>query len=161
MESSPRNRSGEIGSHIFIIFVTLTQLIFFAFFHKYIAWYTTEPDGSVTRLSLLADDYFTWLPIVITASILVIVASIAMIIYDEYRFRMTTQIIFNIIGIVVAVSLVSIFPFDFSVIPNATAVDVVPRVVRAFFILLAVFYTISALVLFVKLRSYKAKQETR
>jgi len=106
---------------------------------------------------MLTDEYFIWLPIPITASILVIVASIAMIIYDNYRFRQTAWIIFCIIGITVAVSLVSIFPFDFSVIPNATAVDVVPIVVTVFFILLAVFYGITALVLFVKLRRYTVK----
>ncbi len=160
MESSPRTRTGETSSHIAIIFVTLAQLIFFTFFHKYIAWNITEPDGSVTQLSMLTDDYFIWLPIMITASILVIVASIAMIIYDNYRFRQTAQIVFCIIGIVVAVSLVSIFPFDFSVIPNATAVDVVPIVVTVFFILLAVFYGISALVLFVKSRRYAAEQDS-
>lgn len=81
---------------------------------------------------MLTDDYFIWLPIMITASILVIVASIAMIIYDKYWFRKTAEIVFSIIGIAVAVSLVSIFPFDFSVIPNATAVDVVPIVVTVF-----------------------------
>ena len=160
MESSPRSRTGEIGSHISIIFVTVAQLIFFTFFHKYIAWYTTEPDGSVTRLSMLTDDYFIWLPIMITASILVIVASIAMIIYDNYRFRKTTEISFSIIGIVVSVSLVSIFPFDFSVIPNATAVDVVPTGVTIFFSLFAVFYGVTALIMFVKLRRYAAKQDS-
>ena len=161
MEPSSRVRTGETASHISIIFVTVAQLIFFAFFHKYIAWFTTELDGSVTRLSMLTDEYFTWLPIMITASILVVVASIAMIIYDNYRFRMTTQISFSIIGIAVAVSLVSIFPFDFSVIPNATAVDVVPIVVTVFFILLAVFYGVTALIMFVRLRSRAAKQETK
>jgi hypothetical protein len=74
---------------------------------------------------------------------------------------MTAEIIVLISGIAVAVSLVSIFPFDFSVIPNATAVDVVPKVVTVFFILLAVFYGVTALVQFVKLRRYIAKQETR
>jgi hypothetical protein len=161
MELSRRSRTGEIGSHISMIFVTVASLIFFTFFHKYIAWYITEPDGSVTRLSMLTDDYFIWLPIPITASILAIVAHIIFIIYDNYRFRMTAEIILYIIGIAVAVSLVSIFPFDFSVIPNATAVDVVPIVVTVFFILLAVFYGIVALVQFIKLRSYAAKQETR
>ena len=68
--------------------------------------------------------------------------------------------ILYISGIAVTVSLVSIFPFDFSVIPNATAVDVVPTVVRVFFILLAVFYGVTALVMFVKLKRYIAKQET-
>ena len=81
MESSPRVRSGEVSSHIFIILVTLAQLVFFTGFHKYIAWHTTEPDGSVIRLSMLTDDYFVWLPIMITGSILVIITSIAMF-YD-------------------------------------------------------------------------------
>ncbi len=154
-------RASQIASDIFIILVTAANLIFFAFFHKYIAWYTTGPDGSVTRLSMLTDDYFIWLPIPITASILVIVAYIVMIIYDRYWFRQTAWIIFCIIGIAVVVSLVSIFPFDFSVIPNATAVDVVPIVVTVFFILLAVFYGIVALVQFIKLKNYTVKQETR
>ena len=145
MELSRRSSTGETASHIFIIFVTVAQLIFFTLFHKYIAWYTTQPDGSITRLSMLTDDYFIWLPIMITASILVIVASTAMIIYDKYRFRMTIQIIFCIIGIVVTISLVSIFPFDFNVIPNATAARVVPKLARVFFILMAVFYGGTAL----------------
>ena len=161
MELSPQSRTGEIGSHISMILVTVANLIFFTFFHKYIAWFTTEPDGSVTRLSMLTDDYFTWLPIAITASILAIVAFTVMIFYDNYRFRMTAEIIVLISGIAVTVSLVSIFPFDFSVIPNATAVDVVPTVVRVFFILLAVFYGVTALVQFVRLRRYIAKHETR
>ncbi len=161
MELSPRSRTGEIGSHISMIFVTVAQLIFITFFHKYIAWYTTEPDGSVTRLSMLTSDYFIWLPIPIIASILAIAAFTVMIFYDNERFRMTAHIIIFIVGIVVSVSLVVIFPFDFSVIPNATAVDVVPIVVTVFFILLAVFYGVTALVQFVKLRSYAAKQETK
>ena len=87
MESSPRNRSGEISEDVMIILVTVAQLIFFTTFHKEIAWRTTAPDGAVTRLSMLSDDYFTWLPFVITASILVILASIVMIIWDSRWFR--------------------------------------------------------------------------
>jgi hypothetical protein len=155
MESSPRSRTGEIASHISMILVTVAQLIFFTSFYEYIAWYTIEPDGSVTRLSMLTDGYFTWLPIPITASILAITAYMIFIIYDNYRFRMTAEIILYISGIAVTVSLVSIFPFDFSVIPNATAVAVVPIVVTVFFILLAVLYGIVALVQSIKLiRSY-------
>jgi hypothetical protein len=44
--------------------------------------------------------------------------------------------VFNIIGIVITLSLVAIFPFDFSIIPNPSAADFVPKAVRAFFILL-------------------------
>ena len=157
MESSSESRCGDIASDISIIFVTVAQLIFFTFFHRYIAWYTTGPDGSVTRLSMLTDDYFTWLPFPITASIVAIVAYTVMIFYDKHWFRMAAQIIVHFFGIAVAVSLVSIFPFDFSVIPNATAVDVVPIVVRAFFILLTAVYGVTALVLFVKLRRHIVK----
>jgi hypothetical protein len=160
MESSPSDKLGEIASHISMIFVTVVQLIFFTFFHEYIAWYITEPDGSVNRLSLLTDGYFTWLPIPITASVLAIIAHIIFIVYDNRRFRMTAELILYISGIAVTVSLVSIFPFDFSVIPNATAVDVVPIVVTVFFILLAVFYGVVALIQFIKLKNYTGKQET-
>ena len=160
MESSPRSRSGEISSHISMILVTVVNLIFFTSFHKYIAWRTTAADGSVTRLSMLTDSYFTWLPIVITASIIAIVAFTVMIFYGNVRFNMTAHIIIFIIGITVSVSLVSIFPFDFSVIPNATAVDIVPTVVTVFFILLAVFYGVTAIIMFVKFRRYMDKRET-
>ncbi len=161
MESSSRSRTGETANHISIIFVTVAQLIFFTFFHEYIAWHTTELDGSVTRLSMLTDDYFTWLPIPITASVLIIIANIVMIAYAREWFRQAAWIGFSTIGIAVTVSLVSIFPFDFSVIPNATAVDVVPIWVRVFFIFMAVFYGTSALVLSIRLRRYLARQETR
>ena len=160
MESSPRSKTGEISSDIFMILVTVANLIFFAFFHKYIAWFTTAPDGSVTRLSMLTDEYFIWLPIAITASILAIVAYTVMIFYKNERFRMTAEIIVITAGVVVATSLASIFPFDFSVIPNATAINFVPIVVRVFFILLAVFYGVTVLIKAIKLRRYLTKQET-
>ena len=112
-------------------------------------------------MSTEPSDYFIWLPIPIIASIIAIVAFTVMVFYDNERFRMTAHIIIFIIGIVVSLSLVAIFPFDFSVIPNATAVDVVPKVVTVFFILLAVFYGVTALFQFVRLRSYVAKQEPK
>ena len=126
--------------------------------HRYIAWFTTEPDGSVTRLSMLTDDYFTWLPIMITGSIIVIIASVAMIFYDNYQFRKAGEISFSIIGIVISVSLVSIFPFDFGIIPNDTAAKVVPIVVTVFFILLPIFYGVSAAIMFLRLIKHMAGQ---
>jgi hypothetical protein len=156
MESPATGRTGEIASHLSMILVSVVSLIFFAFFHEYIAWYTTEPDGTVTRLSMLTDDYFKWLPIPTVAAILAIVAFTVMIFYNRYWFRMTAQIGLNIIGVAVVVSLVSIFPFDFRVIPNATAVDVVPKVVTGFFIFMAFVYGVTAIVLFVRLRRHTA-----
>jgi hypothetical protein len=160
LESSPRIRSGEVANHIAIILVTLAQLIFFTRFHNYIAWPTTEQDGSVTRFSMLTNDYFTWLPIMITGSIVVIVASIAMIIYPNYRFRRTTEIFFNFIGIMISVSLVSIFPFDFSVIPSDATAAVVTKAVTGFFIFLPVFYGVTALVMFLRFKKSITEQDS-
>jgi hypothetical protein len=62
----------------------------------------------------------------------------------------------------VVVSLVTIFPFGFSVIPNATAGDMVPIEVRAFLIAMVVFHEVCVLVLlFMELGRRISKQETR
>ena len=151
MESTPKGGCSETGSDILIVLITVAQLIFFTFFHKYIAWYATAPDGSATRISLLTEDYSTWLPFPITASIVVIVASIVMIVYGRYWFRQAAWILFCFMGIAVTVSAVCIFPFDFSVIPNATVAAALPTWVTVFLILMAAFYGICALVLSVKL----------
>jgi predicted glycosyltransferase len=150
MESSPQSRS-DIGSHIAMILVTAANLIVLTVLYEYIAWYTFEPDGSVTRLWLLTNDFFIWRPIPIAASILAIAAYGVMIFYNRYWFRMTAQIVINIVGIAVVLSLLSIFPFDFSVIPNATAVDAAPRLVTVFLLLMAIVYGSTAIVLSARL----------
>lgn len=150
MESSPQSRS-DIGSHIAMILVTAANLIVLTVLYEYIAWYTFEPDGSVTRLWLLTNDFFIWRPIPIAASILAIAAYGVMIFYNRYWFRMTAQIVINIVGIAVVLSLLSIFPFDFSVIPNATGVDAAPRLVTVFLLLMAIVYGSTAIVLSARL----------
>ncbi|UCE98317.1 MAG: hypothetical protein JSV74_03060 [Dehalococcoidia bacterium] len=160
MKSPRQGKTSEISSDIFMILVTVANLIFFAFFHRYIAWFTTEPDGSAIRLSMLTDEYFIWLPIAITASILAIVAYSIMLFYRNDRFRMTAEIVVITAGVVVATSIASIFPFDFSVIPNATLVNVLPVVARVLFILLAIFYGVTILIKVKKLKQYLAEQET-
>lgn len=154
MATSSKIKSGEIASHISIILVTLVQFIFFTWFHKYIAWNATGQGGNVIRLSMLTDAYFTWLPIMITGSILVIAAYIGMIIYYNHKFYKLVDISTSIIGVIIAGSLAIIFPFDFSVLPNETAIDIVPIILRAFFIALAVFYAISATIHYIKLKKH-------
>ena len=162
MESSSGGRCGVIAGDISIILVTAVQLIFFTRYHEYIAWYTRESDGSVARLSLLTDDYFTWLIFPTLASVVVVLASIVMIFFDRYWFRQTAWIIFPILGISVVLSLVTIFPFDFSVIPNSSAADFVPKAVRAFFIFMAVFYGAAALASSVRtIKTLRSQSETR
>jgi len=146
-----RTRAGRVAGYSASIFWNVVLLIFFSFFHQYIAWYHIEPDGSVTRLSILTGDYFIWLPILVTALVISITANIIMIIYDRYWFREIIQIILIVINVVVVANLVSKFPFDFSVIPNTTAVDIVPVAVTIFLIIVAVGLGVGALVRFIKL----------
>jgi hypothetical protein len=160
MASSSEGRCSEIASDLFIILITAAQLIFFTRFYGYIAWYTRGTDGSLTRLWLLTDDYFTWLPFPIITSIIVIVATVVMLIYNREWFRETAWIGFCLLGISVVVSLVAVFPFDFGVIPDPTAATAVPVVVTVFLILMAIFYGISALVLAMRLIRNSARGHT-
>ena len=81
-----------------------------------------------------------------------------MITYDRYWFREIIKIILTVIDVVVVANLVSIFPFDFSVIPNATAVDITPIAVTIFLIIVAVGLGVGALVRSIKLIVSVAKQ---
>ncbi len=76
----------------------------------------------------------------------------------RFWFREIIQIILTVIGVVVVANLVSIFPFDFRVIPSATAVDIVPIVVTIVLIIIAVGLGVGALVRFIKLVVSVAKQ---
>jgi len=153
-----RTRGGRITGYSAVIFWNVVLLIFFSFFYRYIAWYHMEPDGGVTRLSILTSDYFTWLPILVTALVITVAANIVLIIYDRYWFREIIQVILTVIGVVVVANLVSIFPFDFGVIPNATAIDIAPIAVTIFLIIVAVGLGVGALVRFIKLIVSAAKQ---
>ncbi|MFC1941941.1 DUF4870 domain-containing protein [Chloroflexota bacterium] len=155
-----RTRAGRVTGYSASIFWNVVLLIFFSFFHQYIAWYHVYPDGSVIRLSLLNSDYFVWLYILVTALVISIAANIIMIIYDKFWFRELIQIILTVIGVVVVANLLSIFPFDFSVIPSATAVDIVPVVLTIILIIVAVGLGVGALVRFIKLIVSLAKQST-
>ncbi len=146
-----RTRAGRVAGYGVVIFFNTVFIIFFSFFHRYIAWYHTEPDGGITRLPLLTSDYFSWLPILVTALAVSIAAHIILIIYDRYWLREIVQIILSAIGAGVVAKLVAIFPFDFTVIPNAAAADIVPVAVTIGLIIIAVGLGIGALVRLIKL----------
>jgi hypothetical protein len=158
MDDSSGGRCGEIASDIMIILVTVAQLIFFVSFHRYIAWPVTGADGSVTRVSLLTDAYSTWLPFPIAASIIVVVATLIMIFYDRDWFRQIGWIAFCLCGITVTTSLLVIWPFDFGVIPDQKAAEILPTALRVLLIFMAVFYGISALVLFLQFRKRRNQE---
>ncbi len=144
-------RAGRVAGYSATIFFNVLFIVFFSFYHRYIAWYHAEPDGGITRLPLLTSAYFTWLPVLVTALAISIAANIVLIIYDRYWLREVTRIILDAIGAAVVAKLIAIFPFNFSVIPDPTAADVVPVVVNIVLVIIAVGLGIGALVRLIKL----------
>lgn len=145
------SRAGRVAGYSAAIFWSLVLIIFFSFFYQYIAWYQFGPDGSVTRLPMLTNGYFIWLPILVIAQLLSIAGNIVLIIYDRYWLHQITKIVLSIIGIVVVANLISIFPFNFNVIPNNAAVYFVPIAVKIVLVLIAVGLGVEALIRFIKL----------
>jgi uncharacterized membrane protein len=153
-----RSRAGRIAGYGAAIFWDIVLIIFFTSFYQYIAWYHVE-NGVVTRLPMLTNDYFSWLPILVTALALSIAGNILLIVNDRYWMRGIVRIILNVIGVIVVANLISIFPFNFQIIPNPIAVEVVPTAVRIFLILIAVGLGVGAFVELVKLIVNAARQD--
>jgi uncharacterized membrane protein len=150
-DRSKHSRVGRVAGYSVSIFWSLVLIVFFSFFYQYIAWYEFGTDGSVSRLPLLTNGYFIWLPILVIALLISIAGNIVLIIYDKYWLRQIVKIILSIIGIVVVVNLITIFPFNFSIIPNYAAVYFIPVALKIILILIAVVLGVEALVRLIKL----------
>lgn len=146
-----RTRGGRVAGYGVAIFFHVVLLVFFTSFHRYIAWYHTEADGSIMRLPLLTDDYFTFLPVLVTALTIAIAAYVVMIIHDNYWLHEVIRITLAGIGVAVIVNLLAIFPFDFGVIPDPRIAGIMPGLVTAVLVVIAVGLGISALVRFIRL----------
>jgi uncharacterized membrane protein len=160
-EASTRTRNWRVFGYSVAIFRNVVLFILLSFFYNYLAWYHTEANGSVTRLPMLTGEYSSWLPILITALILSTAANMLFIIYKKYDnhwLRETIQLILSIIGVTVVIALVSVFPFDFSMIPNSTAVDIVPILARFVLILTAAGLGLRVLLRFIRLISTATRQ---
>lgn len=150
-DSARTGRAGRIASSSIAIAWSLVFIVFFNFFSKYIAYYNYESPRWVRYQVLITEDFDAWLPIVTTILVLSIVGHIVLIIYDRYFFRETTLLILNLFGVAAVVSLISIFPFDFSVIPDNTISEIIPIITTIILIGIAVGLGIATLVGFIKL----------
>ena len=147
-------RIGRITSSSFAIAWSFVFLIFFHFFNEYVAYYQPKIAGNVTvwtRYPVLTEDLNLWLPILTTTLTLSIIGHIILIIFDRYLLREITLIVLNLFGIATVLTLLSIFPFDFSVIPNTEIAAYVDLGIRILLIISAVGLGIGTLVRFIKL----------
>jgi uncharacterized membrane protein len=149
-----RSRSGRIVASAFAIAWSIVLLIFFNFFNQYVAYYHSETVGGVTiwtRYPFFTEDVNLWLPILTTTLVIGIIGHIILIILDRYILREIIHIVIDTFALWTIAVLLSIFPFDFSVIPNPTAVDATDLGVRIFLILISIGIGIAILVRVIKL----------
>jgi hypothetical protein len=143
-------RGGRITGYAFSIFFSTLFLVFLYYYNHYIAFYT-KIDGTWERYPLLTGDFDRWLPIAMTAIIAGIVGNIILIIYDGYFFRQVVQMVMDMFGLASVISLLVIFPFDFSVMPGNDLSNILNPIVTVVLILIAVGIGIGILVRFIKM----------
>ncbi len=114
---SKHTRSGRMVGYSFAITWSIAFFVLFNFYNQYIAYY--HYDGGVwSRYPLLTGDFSRWLPIISTVLVAFIIGNILLIIYDGPFFRKIVHIILNLFGLTAVISLLAIFPFDFTVFPR-------------------------------------------
>jgi uncharacterized membrane protein len=149
-----RTRSERMVASAFAIAWSIALLIFFNFFNEYVAYYHSENIGGVTtwtRYPFFTGDVNVWLPILTTTLVISIIGHVILIIRDRYILREVTHIVINAFALWTVAALLSIFPFDFSVIPNPAAADATYLGVRIFLIFVSVGVGIGLLVRVIRL----------
>ncbi len=147
-------RAGRIVGSAFAIAWSAALLIFFNFYNQYIAYYEQINAGGTTQWqmhTLVNSDFSLWLPILTATLVLSIIAHAIMIVYDKYLLREAAHLVLDVLGAVTVVTLLSIYPFDFSSIPNGDVVTGLSVGITVTLVLFAIGFSIGALVRFIKL----------
>jgi hypothetical protein len=147
-------RTGRIVGSVVAIAWSVALLIFFNFYNQYIAYYEPYQAAGATQWhihTLITSGFNGWLPILTLTLVLTVIGHAVLIAFDKYVLRQIIEIILNVFGIATVVTLLRIFPFDFSVLPSAAAETGTTIGVTVVFIIVAVGLGIGALVKFIQL----------
>jgi len=147
-------RAGRIAASSAAIAWSAFFLVFFNFFSQYLAIYSHETVGGVSRWTIypiLTQDLSLVLPILNTTLILAIIGHAVSIALDRYLVRQITIIVLNTLGMVTVLTFLRVFPFDFSVVPLANLASILPTVTIIVLIAITVGLGIGALARFIRL----------
>ena len=117
MTKTPGTRASRITVSIIAIVWSIATLIFFNFFRDYIAFYH---DGM--REPFITAEFVKWLWIHNPLLILTVIGHSISLAFERYVLRESTLIFLSLLGVASTAVLLSLFPFDFSVLPNADTV---------------------------------------
>ncbi len=147
-------RGWRITGYSFIIMWSVIFFVLFNFYQSYIAYY--HYDGIWHRYPLLTESFNQWLPIVSVALVASMIGNILLIIYDGYFIRRIIRIILNLFGISAVISLLTIFPFDFTVFPRDLT-GILNPIVIVVLILIIIGMVIDTMVKAIKLIFYTGR----
>ena len=136
------------------------MLIFFNWFNQYVAYYNGDTVNGVirwTRQTFFTSDISTWLPILNATLVVTIICHVIMILIDRDILRQALKVIMSGFGLATVITLLVVYPFDFSVIPNHAAETGTNLGVTISLIIIAVGIGIGLLVGFIKLLISSAK----
>jgi uncharacterized membrane protein len=119
-----RQRAGRITGASIAIVWCIVLLVFFNFFHQYVAFYDADTRGGIVtwdRYPFFTNEIRLWLPVLTTALIVAIIGNFMLIFVEGKTWRQIIRIIMDGFGLAAVIVLLTVFPFDFSVIPNTAA----------------------------------------
>ena len=125
-EHFKNRREGRITASAFAIAWSIVLLIFFNFFYEYVAYYHAETVGNIvtwTREPFFTSEINLWLPILTTTLVISIVGNIVLIIFDRRLLRELIHIVIDAFSLATVITLLAVFPFDFSMIPGPAVVS--------------------------------------
>ena len=153
-EPTKKSSNGRITSSSFVIAWSIVILVFLTFFNQYLAYYQPETIGGVSkwiRYPILTEAFVTWLPIPIATLILFVIGHILLICYAKYLLQETVLASLRLFLLATVLSLLLIFPFDFTAIPSADIASVLHMFTRLALIGIVVALGVGILVTLIKL----------
>jgi hypothetical protein len=134
-KSSGMSRSSLITSSSFSIAISLILIVGLNFFNQYIALYVPYVSGDSsywTREPFLTPEYSSWLPIATIGLVLIVIGQVLILILKKYLWQELILMVSNLIGIAVILSLLNIYPFDYSSIHDPSWAQALPLLINIF-----------------------------
>lgn len=149
-----RTRGQRLISYNVAIVWNFILLIFFNFFHQYIAYYhyeMVEGIGQWLREPLFTQEFGTVLPILNVLLILSILGNGIRIVFDRYLVHQATSIILSMFGLATVLTFLTVFPFNFNVVPFPYAAQILSVIVTVAFIAVSIGLVVGIVVSIVRI----------
>ncbi len=139
-----RHEDGQVGrafGSIAVIVWSIFLFIVFNFFPDYIAFYHSTTEDGVTQLlryPILTAELARVLPILNLTLGLSVLGHVFALAWNRFLFREAIEVLLHVLGLIVAVMFLWVFPFDFSDLPVAGLRTALPTVAIIILILVIV-----------------------